>query len=141
MEMTAAAFMAAIEPTSQVALFSLLSLAITSICGVVLAWIALQQAKLAKTVQTLEKNTNSMREALVDSTAKASKSEGVLEEKQAETVRKAEIVIAIGQAASPSIQSTQPIATTKLAEAIKAVPEKTAVKVVAKLDEQNQTEK
>lgn len=134
--------LAAAEPANQVALFSLLSLAITTLGGIAVAWIALQQAKLNKTVQTVketvqtvEKNTNSMREALVESTAKASKSEGVLQEKQDEAVRKAEIVIAIGQAASPSTQPPKPAVTEGLAKAIKDVPEKTATKVVEKLAE------
>lgn len=139
--MTDAFFAVAVEQSSQVALFSLLSLVVTTLGAFGVAWIALQHAKLNKTVKDLEKNTNSMREALVDSTAKASKSEGVLQEKQAETIRKAEIVIAIGQAASPSVQSPQPVATAGLAKAIDAVPKKTAVEVVKTLDEQKQAEK
>lgn len=61
--------------------------------------------------------------------------QGVLREKQDEAVRKAEIVIAIGQAASPSIQSPQPATAAVLAKAIEKVPEKTATKVVEKLAE------
>lgn len=122
-----------IEPSTQVALFSFLSLVVTTLGAFGVAWIALQHAKLQRVVQTLEKNTNSMKDALVASVAKASKSEGVLQEQQDEKVRKAEIVIAIGQTEPVVAVPLQPVATAKLAMAIEAVPEKTATKVVEKL--------
>lgn len=133
--MTNAAFTAAIEPSSQMALFSLISLAVTTLGGVVLAWIALKQAQLARDMQDVKKHTNSLTSALVTSTDKASRAEAVLQEKAAETLRKAEIVIAIGQQSDPpASRPAQPAAATvKLAQAIEKVPEKTAVKVVEKL--------
>jgi membrane protein implicated in regulation of membrane protease activity len=45
--------------------------------SVLLAWIAYKQARLSRTMETLEKQTNSIKDALVASTAKASRSEGV----------------------------------------------------------------
>lgn len=141
--MTDAILIAAIEPSAQVALIGLASLIVTTIGTLIAAWIALQHAKLSKAVkvveekvQTVEKNTNSMKDALVASTAKASHAEGIIQEKAAETIRKAEIVIAIGQQSeSPTIQQPKPVAAATLVSAIDAVPEKTATKVVEKLAE------
>lgn len=55
---------------------------IANIIGaVLLAWIALRQAKLNKVITVLEKNTNSMKDALVAVTAQKSHAEGALQGK------------------------------------------------------------
>ena len=65
---------------------------IANVAGaVLLAWIALKQAQLNKVITVLEKNTNSIKDALIVSTAKASHAEGVLQgklEQKSESIQK-----------------------------------------------------
>lgn len=64
-------------------IISLISLCVTSLTAVVLAWIAYKQASLSRNLQTLKEQTNHIKDALVASTAKASHAEGVAEGKAA----------------------------------------------------------
>lgn len=64
-------------------LLALLSVVVTSVTGVLMAWIAFKQAALGRsqvelkeTVVTLEKNTNSIKDALVAATRDASMAKG-----------------------------------------------------------------
>lgn len=67
-------------------LINLLSLSITSLTALGLAWIGLKQAALAKilndttsTISELEKNTNSIKDALILTTDAKARAEGKLE--------------------------------------------------------------
>lgn len=75
-----------------------------------MAWFALQQAKLARKVDEVEKNTNSMREAMVISAKKEGHAEGVLEQKDKNVVTDSmkEVLAAVtglkGQTTAPVFQ-------------------------------------
>lgn len=67
-------------------LLALLSVVVTSLTAILLAWIAFKQAALGRsqselkeTVVTLEKNTNSIKDQLVAATAAASMAQGKVE--------------------------------------------------------------
>lgn len=67
-------------------LLALLSVVVTSVTGVLMAWIAFKQAALGRsqselkeTVVTLEKNTNSIKDALVAVTKEAGIAQGKVE--------------------------------------------------------------
>ena len=62
-------------------IIALLTLFIQTAGAVVLAWIAYKQSALNKTIVTLEKNTNSIKDALVKSVGEAEKAKGILEER------------------------------------------------------------
>lgn len=80
---------------TQTAVLQVVSLIVTTGGAVLLAWIALKQATLSRVVKELEKNTNSLTEALVKSTAESSlakgKQEGIAEQKAVESVAKENI--------------------------------------------------
>lgn len=54
---------------------------------IVLAWIALMTARLAKTIVTLEQNTNSIKDALVKTTKDEAFARGVKDEKDRTAAR------------------------------------------------------
>lgn len=62
-----------------VAIIGLISLCVTSLTALGLAWIAYRTAKLSKAVEEVRHNTNSLTEALVAKTATVSRAEGKLE--------------------------------------------------------------
>lgn len=54
----------------------------TLLSPILLAWIAYKTMKLSNTIVTLEKNTNSIKDALVKETQESYKAKGVLQEKE-----------------------------------------------------------
>lgn len=90
-------FVSVVDPNVQSSLINLGTFVVATVGTLAGAWIAYRQAQLKKTVDVLEKNTNSMKDALVASTAKTGHLEGFIE-----GVEKAETkaaVIAVAEAA------------------------------------------
>lgn len=63
---------------------TLISLAMTTIGGIVLAYIAFKTAQLGKKVDDVKRQTDGITSALVATTAKAARAEGKLEGKEEE---------------------------------------------------------
>ena len=70
-------------------LYQLLTITVQSITAVVIAYIALKQASLTRTMDKLEKNTNSMKDALVASTKAGALAEGNLQGRLEQTAERA----------------------------------------------------